>query len=248
VRRLLTFIVVVGLLLVLADRAAWWVAERGVATAIQESENLPQRPGVSIGGFPFLTQAIEGIYRDVDVTFQDVPAAEGVTVDELHADLEGVHVPLESIVNRTVESAPVDRATATGRVGFAALNAATERQIRSDELTVTYGPAAGADRLSFTGTYAGPAGNLQLRGQARLVVQDGSLVVTVVPDSLNVPQVVRDIVARLLGISYQVPDLPFGFQVRSVAVSQDGVTVTATAEDVVLGPVEDTSGAARTLN
>jgi hypothetical protein len=61
VRKLLTFIVVLGLLLVLADRVAWWVAERGVATAIQESENLPQRPGVSIGGFPFLTQAIEGV-------------------------------------------------------------------------------------------------------------------------------------------------------------------------------------------
>jgi hypothetical protein len=248
VRKLLTFIVVLGLLLVLADRVAWWVAERGVATAIQESENLPQRPGVSIGGFPFLTQAIEGVYREVDVTFQDVPAAEGVTVDELHADLEGDHVPLEAIVNRTVESAPVDRAAATGRVGFASLNTATERQLQSDELTITYGSAAGADRLAFTGTYDGIAGNLQLKGEARLIVQDGSLVVTVLPDTLNVPQVVRDTVARLLGISYQVPDLPFGFQVRSVAVGQDGVTVTATAEDVVLGPVEDTSGAARTLN
>ncbi len=36
-RKLLTFIVVVGLLLVLVDRVAWWVAERGVATAIQDS-------------------------------------------------------------------------------------------------------------------------------------------------------------------------------------------------------------------
>jgi hypothetical protein len=177
-----------------------------------------------------------------------VPAAEGVTVDELHADLEGVHVPLEAIVNRTVESAPVDRAAATGRVGFASLNTATERQLQSDELTITYGSAAGADRLAFTGTYDGIAGNLQLKGEARLIVQDGSLVVTVLPDTLNVPQVVRDTVARLLGISYQVPDLPFGFQVRSVAVDQDGVTVTATAEDVVLGPVEDTSGAAGPLN
>ena len=147
-----------------------------------------------------------------------------------------------------MESAPVDRATATGRVGFEALNAATERQLRSDELTVTYGSAAGADRLAFTGTYDGIAGNLQLKGEARLVVQDGSLVVTLVPESLNVPPVVRDTVARLLGISYQVPDLPFGFQVRSVAVGEDGVTVTATADDVVLGPVEDTSGAAGPLN
>lgn len=247
-RKLLTFLVVVGLLLLLVDRVAWWVAERGVAATIQESENLPERPDVSIGGFPFLTQAIDGVYEEVDVTFRDVPAPSGVTVDQLDAHLRGVHVPLEAILNQAVESAPVDRAVATGRVGFDDLNTATERQIRSDELTVTYGPAAGTDRLLFTGTYQGPIGNLQLRGEAKLEVQDGSLVVTVLPDSLNVPTLVRDVVARLLDVSYQVPDLPFGFQVRSVTVGPDGVEVTATAQDVVLGPVDTTSGAAHPLN
>jgi DUF2993 family protein len=237
VRGLLTFLVVVALLLVAADRVAWYVAERGVATAIQQSEDLPQRPDVSIGGVPFLTQAVRGTYREVDVRFQDVPAAEGVTVDQLDAHLRGVHVPLRDLVNREVESTPVDRAGATGRVSFAALDAATARQIPSDRAAVKYGPGSAPDQLTVTGTYATPAGTVQLKGEARLEVQNGSLVVTVVPESLNLPPLVRAAAARLLGLTYQVPDLPFGFQVRSVAVGEDGVTVTAVGEDVVLGPV-----------
>jgi hypothetical protein len=236
-RALLTLIVVVALLLVAADRVAWYVAERGVATTIQQSEDLPQRPDVSIRGFPFLTQAWRGVYRDVEVKFRDVPAAQGVTVDSLDAHLRGVHVPLKDIVNGSVERTPVDRAGATGRVGFAAMDAATARQIPSNQLTVTYGPGTAPDRLAVAGTYTSRVGPVRLKGEARLVVQDGSLVVALVPESLNVPPIVRSAVARLLGITYQVPDLPFGFEVRSVAVGSDGVTVTATARNVVLGPV-----------
>jgi hypothetical protein len=237
-RALLTLIVVLALLLVAADRLAWYVAERGVAAAIQESEDLPQPPDVSIGGIPFLTQAWRGVYRRVDVEFENVPAAEGVTVDELDAQLRGVHVPLNDLVNRQVESTPVDLATATGRLSFQSLDAATAQRIPSDQLTVKYGPGSEPDRLAVTGTYASPAGDVRLRGEARLEAQDGSLVVRLVPESLNVPQFVRAAVARLLRINVKMPDLPFGFQVESVAVAEDGVTVTATAENVVLGPVE----------
>jgi hypothetical protein len=242
VRALLTLIVVVALLLVAADRVAWYVAERGVATAIQQSEDLPQRPDVSINGVPFLTQAFRGKYRDVEVGFRDVPAQEGVTVDSLDAHLTGVHVPLRDIVNRSVERTPVDRADATGRMTFAALDAATAQQIPSNQLSVKYGPGTAPDRLSVTGTYTTRAGALQLRGETRLEVQNGSLVVTVVPESLNVPVVVRAAVARLLGVTYQMPELPFGFRVRSVSVAEDGVSVSASAENVVLGPVAATAG------
>jgi hypothetical protein len=236
-RALLTLVVVLALLAVAADRAAWWVAERGVATAIQRSEDLPQRPDVSIGGIPFLTQAFQGNYREVDVRFEDVPAAEGVTVDRLDAHLRGVRVPLRDLVNREVERTPVDRAGATGRVSFAALDAATARQIPSSQLSVTYGPGSAPDRLAVAGTYASAVGDVRLRGEARLEVQGGSLVVTLVPESLNVPPIVRAAVARLLGVTYRLPDLPFGFRARSVAVGEDGVTVTATGEDVVIGRV-----------
>ena len=236
-RALLTLIVVAGLLLVAADRVAWYVAERGVATAVQQSEDLPQRPDVSIHGVPFLTQAFRGVYRDVDVRFRDVPAAQGVTVESLDANLTGVHVPLRDILNRSVERTPVDRATATGRVTFAALDAATTRQIPS-QLRVHYGPGTAPDHLSVSGTYRTRAGTVRLRGETRLAARNGSLVVTLVPESLNVPAVVRVAVARLIGATYQMPELPFGFEVRSVSVGRYGVTVSAAASNVVLGAVE----------
>jgi hypothetical protein len=238
VKALLTLIVVVLLLLVAADRVAWYVAERGVAQAIQDSENLEKQPDVSIGGIPFLTQAWSGVYEDVDVTFEDFPAAEGVTVDKLDANLEGVRIPRQDIVDRSVKEAPVDRAVATAWVGFDALNIATSREVGTDELKVTYGAGSAPDRLSVTGTYAGPAGNLELKGEARLEVQGGSLVVTLVPESLNVPPIVRDTIARLIGLTYRLPELPFGFEARSVTVGTEGVRVTAEAQDVVLGSPE----------
>jgi hypothetical protein len=235
VKALLTLIVVVLLLLVAADRVAWYVAEKGVAQAVQDSEDLKQRPDVSIGGVPFLTQAWSGTYEDVEVTFEDFPAAQGVTVDKLDAHLHGVHVPRQDIVDRSVRSAPVDRAEATAWVGFDALNTATSKQVATDDLKVTYGAGKAADRLAVTGTYHGQAGDLQLQGEARLEVQDGALVVTLVPESLNVPPAVRDAVARLIGVTYKLPKLPFGFEAKGVAVGTEGVQVTATAKDVVLG-------------
>jgi len=238
VKALLTLIVVVLLLLVAADRVAWYVAEKGVAQAVQDSEDLKKRPDVSIGGIPFLTQAWSGKYEDVEVTFEDFPAAEGVTVDKLDAHLHGVHVPRQDIIDRSVKSAPVDRAEATAWVGFDALNTATSRQVGTDELKVTYGAGKAPDRLAVTGTYDGPAGNLQLQGEAKLEVQDGALVVTLVPESLNVPPVIRDTIARLIGVTYKLPQLPFGFEARSVAVGTEGVQVTANARDVVLGSVK----------
>jgi hypothetical protein len=42
-------------------------------------------------------------------------------------------------------------------------------------------------------------------------------------------------VGALLGVSYELPALPLGFQARDVSVGENGVTVRATAESVVLG-------------
>jgi hypothetical protein len=235
VRRLLVVVVVLALLLVVADRVAAGVAERQVAQTIQESEGLADRPEVDIAGIPFLTQALRGDYRQIDVTIHGLTAEQDLTIDELDGRLNGVRVPLRDVVQRSVSSAPVDLATATGRTNFDALNEAAKTRLPSDRLTATFGAGSAPDRLSVTGSYASPVGAIAVRGEARIVIQDGDLVVTAVPDSLSIPSRLRDVVARLLDLSFRLPDLPFGFQARSVAVSPEGIAVTATARDVTLG-------------
>jgi hypothetical protein len=91
---LIVTLVVLVLLLVAADRVAVAVADRLAADAFQQSQNLPQRPSVSIGGFPFLTQLASGDYSDVHVN------ARGLVVG--HADhplrLSDLDVHLQKVV------------------------------------------------------------------------------------------------------------------------------------------------------
>ena len=70
---LVLLLVLVGLF-VAADRIALGLAEDKAATALQSSQNLPQKPDVSVEGFPFLTQLLAGNFGEVVVTADDVPA------------------------------------------------------------------------------------------------------------------------------------------------------------------------------
>lgn len=235
VRKLILLLVVLAVVLVVADRWAVRRAEREVARSLQRSEDLTRTPDVTIAGFPFLTQAVRGRYRQVDVTLRDVPGEQGVRVDRLETRLRGVRLPLREVTGGAVQQVPVDRADATAVVGFAALDAAVDAQVPSDRLTVDVGAGSTAERLSVRGRVRAPVvGSVDVSGEARLRVRDGALVVDVVPDSLNVPGPVRQTVARLLDLSFALPPLPFGFEPTSVAVGPGGITVTATATDVVL--------------
>jgi hypothetical protein len=115
VRGLLIALVVIVAVLVGVDFAARWVAEDRVGAALQSSLDLPQAPDVEIRGFPFLTQALDGTYDDVGLS------APGIRYGELRdltltADLSGVSLPLENLVNGQVREIPARQVTAAARV------------------------------------------------------------------------------------------------------------------------------------
>jgi hypothetical protein len=115
VRGLLIALVVIVAVLVGVDFAARWVAEDRVGAALQSSLDLPQPPDVDIRGFPFLTQALDGTYDDVGLS------APGIRYGELRdltltADLSGVSLPLENLVNGQVREIPARQVTAAARV------------------------------------------------------------------------------------------------------------------------------------
>lgn len=233
-RRLLIFVVFVVILLVAADRVAWYVAERAVADEIRRSQKLAATPDVSIEGFPFLTQALRGDYTQVDGTINDLTVDDGVTVKQLDVQLRGVHVALRDLLNNSVSSAPVDDATARALVTYPALDAAAKANITEDNLTVKFGPGTDG-HLKVTGTFDNGLIKGSLDGQAEVRATNGDLVVGILPESLNgVPEIIRNQLVSLIGVSYELPELPFGFKARSVTVAADGVHVTAAASDVEL--------------
>ena len=59
-RKILIALFVMIIVLVVADRIALLIAERKISDRVASAYDLPAKPGVSIAGFPFLTQVAAG--------------------------------------------------------------------------------------------------------------------------------------------------------------------------------------------
>lgn len=232
--RVLVGSLLLGVLLVLADRGAAVLVTRGVAAELRQSQQLATTPAVTVSGVPFLTQAVTGRYDEVDITMLDVPVGEGIAVDRLDATLFGVRVPLRQAMTGGLISLPVERAEASGHVSFVALQTAVNASLADRGVNVTLG-RAGADRVSVTGRVTTLIGQFTVRGQARVTVTKGRVAVSVAPESLSgVPSALRDAVRRQLDLSVLAPELPFGLSIRSVVVDGSGLQLTATGSNILI--------------
>src|SRR5277367_1042115 len=86
-RRYLIVVVIIVALLVVLDFAARVVAQNVLATKIQQ-QGLSQKPAVTIGGFPFLTQVASKDFRQVTIVASNL--AEGpVTITKVTRPARG---------------------------------------------------------------------------------------------------------------------------------------------------------------
>jgi len=115
VRRTLAVVIVLAALLVAADYAAAALTESAVSRQMRTELNLVDDPSVRINGFPFLTQAVAGRYRSVDVTADHVPVGPLRDV-QVRTQLRDVTAPLSQLLggSRTVA---VREAEGTVRIG-----------------------------------------------------------------------------------------------------------------------------------
>ena len=195
------------------DRLAVVAADRVVAARIQTQENLSTKPSVSIGGFPFLTQAIGGTYDDVTLTVHHFRRSV-VAVDTITVELRGVHVPLGSVFSQHLSSVPVDSATARVLLSYADLN----NYLRGKGISVE--PAGGHEvRISGSVTVAGQT--VSASGTATIEVQSDSLLLRA---------------ANAVSVAIPLAGLPFGIALRSATATNRGIQVTATAQGLVLHP------------
>lgn len=222
-RRVLIAVAVLVALFVAADRIALVIAERAAAVTLQRSQKLPQRPNVSISGFPFLTQLVGGEFGHIHVTADGVQTtAGGHTVRVGRLDVTLRHVT----VSRDLRSATSQSATATGTVSYADLSQVLGVQVQY----------AGAGRISATVT-AGVIPGVALAGTATAAphVSGDALVFSDVQANVAgqpVPPAVTTYFTSIFGTAVPLTGLPFGVHVRSVAASADGVTVSLTATEL----------------
>ncbi len=234
-RRFLIFLVVLVGLLIAADRISCIVAQREIGKQIQGSAAVSRRPGVTVHGFPFLTQALRGRYTRIDADLSGLAVENGLTVNSVHVEMRGLRVKPAEVIGGSVSDVPVDSARSVATVTYAALDQAARANVPDKNLTVKFGPAAN-NLLSIDGDYAGPALKAKVSVQAQVSVKNGRLVVGLQPDTLaQLPTAIRAQLDSLVGDGYELPRLPLGFKATTVTVGPSGITVTATATSVNLG-------------
>ncbi|WP_338083954.1 DUF2993 domain-containing protein [Candidatus Frankia nodulisporulans] len=221
-------VVLLGLLLAV-DRITPRVVAGQIATQAQRSEGLATKPDVSLGGFPFLTQVLHGDYRDVRVDVRG-QVEQGLRVDQLHAELVGVRVPLADVLHGDVQRIPVDRLTARVELTYTDLNA----YLRSQGSAVTVGPAGTAIQVSGSLPILGTT--VDAVGTADIGVAPAEI--TFSPRELTAPvgTALSPAISRLLTVRVPVAGLPFNLQLTSATVRSDRILFDAAGQNVVLEP------------
>jgi len=225
-RRLVGTLLVLCALAFAADRGALVLAKRELATQIQAQTHVQQRPGISLRGFPFLTQAVRGRYDGGQVTLHDV-RTDRLRVQSLVVDLRDVRVPLSDLLSGEVSAVPVGQLTGTARISYAELAAATQiphLRLRSR-----------AGRLEIAVPVTQADHTIQIVASGRIAVSGHSLRITAGQvQGVPVPQALVDIVLAQLRNRLTLEHLPYGLALTGVGVHDGGIEVQVRARNVVL--------------
>jgi LmeA-like phospholipid-binding len=228
-RRLVIAVGILAVLLVVADRVGAVVAARAVAKQVQNASDTSDQPEVDVNGFPFLTQAFGGKYRDIRVKIEDLTAGplHRVKVD---ARLRGVHAPLSEVANGHLDSVPVDDVDGTVAVPYGELARA------SGVPGLTIQPGDGGLKLS--GHFSVLGQSINASAVAKVTIGDnGVLVVTASdPQVTGVDAPAGLITALIEQLSFRVDPrrLPLGLRITGVDAGTGALTVHASGHNVVL--------------
>jgi hypothetical protein len=225
---LVVLVVLVGAILVAADRVAVAVAQDRVATKLADQRPFSGKPSVSIHGFPFLTQAAGGTYHDIELTGPGEPVA-GMVGAHVNVQLHGAHIPL-SAVRTHVDTVPVDRVVVTITLPLSEL--ARVAGVPNLKLSSKNGDLVAQAPVSLPGL-----GSITLSGTVHLDVTSSGLDGTLsnvhalggaLPGSVN------DAAKQALHLHVALPNLGFGSVAATARASGANIVFTGSARNVVL--------------
>lgn len=238
-KKLVIALVVFLALIVAADFGSAAVAEYQVAKQLRSELELTQDPAVRINGFPFLTQAVGGDYREVEVAADQVAVARlsGVGVE---ATLRHVRVPFGDLVGRDLKEVRVDEVTGRARIQASELGKVIDvPDLRVDEVSDAdrEGREVPENAVKLYGTVdvLGTPIEVMVIGGIELV--DGQVQVT--PSGLEVggqtlPPESEQGILRLFTARIDPGSLPFGITPTSVKEEDGVLVVEGIARDLVL--------------
>jgi hypothetical protein len=227
-------VAVLGGLFVAADRLAVHLAEEEAAQRITEARELAatRSAEVTIHGFPFLTQLVDGELDEVDVRLDGMTARAGsrpVTVTRAEVRLTGVRAGTD------FSSFSAGRAAGTATVSYADLN-----KIAPEGVHVAYAgeDRAARDEVRLTATVSVLGREVELPRPVYSTVQlaagdEVRLRAASVPGG-SIPGA-EGLIRERIDFGAPVRGLPAGLSLGHPTVTGEGVTFTLRGEDVDLG-------------
>lgn len=222
-RKLLIGLAALAVLLVAADRISVAVAENQISDRLTSAYGLPHKPGVSITGFPFLTQVAAGDYHQIDVSASQVPAG-GATLHDLNIRLIGVHATVSQVLGNGSSMVTADRAAGSAMVGFGTVD---------QRLPGGFRLHPDGKNLSVSGRLAFHGVHIPVSATVALGVSGTGISVTPVQVRVpGVPGLPVSAYSSRLRVVVPLSTLPLHLHLTSVHVTPDGLRIGASARHV----------------
>ena len=221
-RKLLIGVVILAVLLVAADRISVAVAENQISDRLASAYGLAGKPGVTITGFPFLTQVVTGDYQQIDVSANQV-SADGAVLHHLNVRLTGVHATVSQVLGNGSSMVTADRAAGSAMVGFGTVD---------HRLPSGFQLHPDGKNLSVSGNLAVGGARIPVSATVTLGVSGSGISVT--PVHVSVPGVATlpSAYSSQLRVVVPLSTLPLHLRLTSVHVTPDGLRIGAAARDV----------------
>jgi hypothetical protein len=196
-------------------------AENVVKDQVQKSLATEDKPSVSLGGFPFLTQLLGQKFQRVEVDITGADAGR-VRVEHVHAVLTGV--------KRAGDGALVDSLSGGGLITYADATAAAR------PFAVSYG-GSGLVKLTGKVTFAGQTRSVSASGKPR--IQGNQLIIK--PENVSSPDVPgggAQIAGLVPDIKIPLRQIPAGLTIKinpteaGIEFSFDGENLELSSKDI----------------
>lgn len=220
----LMLVLIVGLVAV--DRGGVRIAEGRIAEEVAAQYSLTERPEVTIHGIPFLTQAIGGQYRRIEIGIDEFTQRD-VTVHDVRVEMHELRAPLGDLLNGVTSGVVAGTATASAILPYELMRGNAPEQVKAIR------PQGGDLEVELSGSLGG----LPVSGTAVVSVKATPEGVRLTPRSVAAGglQIPTTLLRRQLSWTVPVRRLPIVARVTDIQVTPEGLRVTATARDVPLG-------------
>lgn len=212
---LLVVLVLLVAVAVVVDRVALKLAEDKAAESLQSSQNLRQKPDVSVAGFPFLTQLAAGEFDNVTIDAPDVVVGEDRTLRLADVTVHLHHVT----VYNSYRSVRADTATADARIDYADLSQTLGTTVRgSNNGRITAEPSVHVLGQTFSGTVSA---SVHASSDTGITFTDPKVTAA----GITLPDVASQALAAVFAKPISLAGLPFSIRVTGVDVTSSAVVL-----------------------